>query len=202
MRRKMTKDFSGRFLVRIPVSLHRTLAEQAIADRISLNQYVLFLLANGASLCEFERFLKSMKDTTIEELDDLIESDRLADTPRAKLRLMDLVMKDARIEKPAGKLHLDGTLSINVEENQEMLGVDGKQVGIKTDYVAVIKAKESDEQIRFSATFHSMYQAMRPLSRELAKALEKTRLSIYPSRVFRELLDRLITNLNLNVKIG
>jgi len=202
MRRKMTKDFSGRFLVRIPVSLHRTLAEQAIADRISLNQYVLFQLARGASLREFERFLKSMKDTTIEELDDLIESDRLADTPRAKLRLMDLVMKDARMEKPAGKLHLDGELFVNVDEQQELLEVDGKQVRMKTDYVAVIKSKETDEQIRFSATFHSMYQSMRPLSKELAKTLEKLRLSIYPSRVFRELLDRLITNLDLNVRIG
>ena len=59
MRRKMTKDFSGRFLVRIPVSLHRTLAEQALTDRISLNQYVLFLLARGASLREFERFSRA-----------------------------------------------------------------------------------------------------------------------------------------------
>lgn len=202
MRRKMTKDFSGRFLVRIPVSLHRTLAEQALTDRISLNQYVLFLLARGASLREFERFLKSMKDTTVEELDSIIESDRLADTPRAKLRLMDLVMSDAKLEKPAGKMFLEGDLSVDVAEKQEVLEVDGKDVKVKNTYTATIKSKETKEEIRFIANFNSLYLAMRPLSKELAKTLEKVRLAIYPSRVFRELLDRLITNLDLRVRIG
>jgi len=202
MRRKMTRDFSGRFLVRIPISLHRTLAEQAIADRISLNQYVLFLLSRGAGVREFEGFLKSMKDTLIEDLENVIESELLVDTPRAKLRLIDLVMSDSKIEKPSGKLYLDGPLSINVEENQEILKVDGKQVDVKTTYVAFVKAKESDEELRLSATFLSVYQGMRPISKEIAKNLTKNRLSIYPSRVFRELLDRLITNLDLNIKIG
>lgn len=202
MRRKMTKDFSGRFLVRIPVSLHRTLAEQALTDRISLNQYVLFLLARGASLREFERFLKSMKDTTVEDLDTIIESDRLADTPRAKLRLMDLVMSDAKLEKPAGKMYLEGDLSVDVTEKQEVVGVDGKEVNVKNTYTASIKSKETKDEIRFIANFNAVYLAMRPLSKELGKTLEKVRLAIYPSRVFRELLDRLITNLDLRVRIG
>jgi hypothetical protein len=202
MRRKMTKDFSGRFLVRIPVTLHRTLAEQALTDRISLNQYVLFLLARGASLREFERFLKSMKDTTVEDLDTIIESDRLADTPRAKLRLMGLVMSDAKLEKPAGKMFLEGDLSVDVTEKQEVLEVDAKDVKVKNTYTATIKSKEKKEEIRFIANFLSDYLAMRPLSKELAKTLEKVRLAIYPSRVFRELLDRLITNLDLRVRIG
>lgn len=202
MRRKLTKDFSGRFLVRIPVTLHRTIAEQAIADRISLNQYVLYLLARGASLREFERFMKSVKDTMIEDLDTVIESERLAETPRAKLRLVNLVMTDAKLEKPDGKLHLDGDLSVNVEEHQEVLEVEGKIVNLTTFYAATITAKESGEKIRFSALFHSTYQAMRPLSKEIARNLGKNRLSTYPARVFRELLERLITNLDLNIKIG
>lgn len=202
MRRKMTKDYSGRFLVRIPVSLHRTLAEQAISDRISLNQYVLFILSRGASLRQFERFLKSMKDTTVEDLDSVIESERLAETPRAKLRLIGLVMKEAGIEKPSDKLYLDGPLTVDVDESQELIDVEDKMVKLKTIYVASIKNKETKEQLRFKTTFDSTYQAMRPLSKDVAKGLEKTRLSTYPSRVFRELLERLITNLDLNIKIA
>ncbi len=202
MRRKMSKDFSGRFLVRIPVTLHRTLAEQARTDRISLNQYVLFLLARGASLREFERFLKSMKNTTVGDLDDLIESDRLADTPRVKLRLMALTMKDARVEKPSGKMYLDGDLSIDVQEEQELLGTEGREVSIRNTYAATIKSKETDDEIRLSASFDATYQAMRPLSKELSRTLGKLRLAPYPNRMFRELLDRLITNLDLSVKIG
>jgi hypothetical protein len=202
MRRKMTKDFSGRFLVRIPVTLHRTLAEQALTDRISLNQYVLFLLARGASLREFERFLKSMKDTTVEDLDSVIESDRLADTPRVKLRLMGLIMSDAKVEKPAGKMFLEGDLSVDVTEKQEVLEVSARDVKVKNTYTATIKSKETKEEIRFIANFISDYLAMRPLSKELAKTLQKVRLATYPSRVFRELLDRLVTNLDLRIKIG
>src|SRR3954464_7337888 len=39
------EEYSGRFNLRIPRSLHRTLAEEAQADGMSLNQYVATLLA-------------------------------------------------------------------------------------------------------------------------------------------------------------
>jgi predicted HicB family RNase H-like nuclease len=42
------EDYSGRVTLRMPKTLHRTLAEQAEAEDISLNQYVLSLLAQGA----------------------------------------------------------------------------------------------------------------------------------------------------------
>ena len=41
-------DYSGKFLVRVPKRLHQRLAEQAEADGISLNQYVVALLSEGA----------------------------------------------------------------------------------------------------------------------------------------------------------
>jgi len=39
--------FSGKFIVRIPPSLHRTMAEQSEQEGVSLNQYVECLLAKG-----------------------------------------------------------------------------------------------------------------------------------------------------------
>jgi antitoxin HicB len=42
------EQYSGKFNVRIPKSLHRRLAEQADNDGVSLNQYVVALLAAGA----------------------------------------------------------------------------------------------------------------------------------------------------------
>ncbi len=202
MRRKLIKDFSGRFLVRIPVSLHRTLAEQSLTDRISLNQYILYLLARGASTREFERFLKSMKDTIVDDLDSAIESDLLHDSPKAKLRLIDLNMFEAKMEKPAGKLHLEGELGITVDENQEILDSDERELTAKSIYVATIRDKSNNEEIRFSAVFHETYQAIRPLSKEISRSLEKTRLSNFPNRLFRELLERLISNLDLRVKFS
>jgi antitoxin HicB len=42
-------DYSGKFIVRVPKTLHRELAESASAEGTSLNQYVLFLLSNRAA---------------------------------------------------------------------------------------------------------------------------------------------------------
>lgn len=41
------EDFSGRFNLRIPKSLHRRLAMLAKRDGVSLNQMVMYLLANS-----------------------------------------------------------------------------------------------------------------------------------------------------------
>jgi len=43
-----TKDYSGKFNVRLPGYLHRELAELAEAQGTSLNQFVVALLAEGA----------------------------------------------------------------------------------------------------------------------------------------------------------
>lgn len=44
----MESDYSGRFVVRIPKSLHETLAIQAKSEGVSLNQLVLYYLARGS----------------------------------------------------------------------------------------------------------------------------------------------------------
>ena len=41
------KDHSGKFLLRIPKSLHRELTEKALSENISLNQYALYCLTRG-----------------------------------------------------------------------------------------------------------------------------------------------------------
>lgn len=41
------EEYSGKFNLRLPKSLHRALAESAERDGVSLNQYVVMLLARG-----------------------------------------------------------------------------------------------------------------------------------------------------------
>ena len=41
------EQFSGRFNLRIPKSLHRKLSESARADGVSLNQMAMYLIASG-----------------------------------------------------------------------------------------------------------------------------------------------------------
>jgi antitoxin HicB len=43
-------EYSGKFIMRVPRTLHRELAEAASRENTSLNQYVLFLLSSGTAL--------------------------------------------------------------------------------------------------------------------------------------------------------
>ena len=43
-------EYSGQFKLRIPKSLHKTLAERSRLEGISMNQYCLYLLSNGSSI--------------------------------------------------------------------------------------------------------------------------------------------------------
>lgn len=47
------EEYSGKFNVRLPKSLHRQLAEQAASDGVSLNQHVVALLAAGNAVRTF-----------------------------------------------------------------------------------------------------------------------------------------------------
>lgn len=42
------ENYSGQFKLRIPKTLHKTLAERSKAEGISMNQYCLYLLSSGA----------------------------------------------------------------------------------------------------------------------------------------------------------
>lgn len=49
--------YSGKFALRLPKSLHRQLAEGAERDGVSLNQYLITLLAERNMLAEIQRHL-------------------------------------------------------------------------------------------------------------------------------------------------
>ncbi len=55
------KEYSGKFIVRVPASLHRRLAQAAADEGISLNQYVVQLLASRGDLHQVLRRLDSIE---------------------------------------------------------------------------------------------------------------------------------------------
>jgi len=48
------EDFSGKILLRLAKSLHRTLSNQAKREGVSLNQHILGLLSGKSSIAEVE----------------------------------------------------------------------------------------------------------------------------------------------------
>jgi predicted RNase H-like HicB family nuclease len=56
------EGYSGKFNLRLPRSLHRSLAEAAEHEDVSLNQYVLSLLSRRDSQARIERRLKQLSE--------------------------------------------------------------------------------------------------------------------------------------------
>lgn len=56
------EEYSGKFNLRLPRSLHRDLAEAAERDGVSLNQYVVMLLSRGHAQSQVERWLAELTD--------------------------------------------------------------------------------------------------------------------------------------------
>jgi len=55
-----SEDYSGKFNLRLPRSLHRTLAESAAQEGVSLNQYVTMLLGRRDAQVQIERRLEAI----------------------------------------------------------------------------------------------------------------------------------------------
>lgn len=55
------QEYSGRFNVRLPRSLHRALAAAAEEEGVSLNQYVVSVLSRGDVLARVERRLDALQ---------------------------------------------------------------------------------------------------------------------------------------------
>ncbi|MDM7325204.1 MAG: toxin-antitoxin system HicB family antitoxin [Thermus sp.] len=60
------REYSGRVLLRMPKSLHRRLAEEAEREGVSLNQYMVSLLAERSAL-------KAVSDTLLGRLASLLK---------------------------------------------------------------------------------------------------------------------------------
>ena len=64
-------DYSGKFLVRMPKTLHGRLAAQAKREGISLNQHVIVLLSNGGNVIERVQQARSSIDRVESKVDAL-----------------------------------------------------------------------------------------------------------------------------------
>ncbi len=62
-KREDETEYSGKFLVRLPKSLHKSLAVRAAEEGVSLNQFVATLLASSAAVHGFEVATKACIDT-------------------------------------------------------------------------------------------------------------------------------------------
>ncbi len=59
------QEYSGRFNVRIPKSLHRALVDAASQDGVSLNQYVIMLLSSGNTLVQLKEQRNALATTPV-----------------------------------------------------------------------------------------------------------------------------------------
>jgi predicted RNase H-like HicB family nuclease len=73
------REFSGKFVVRLPAALHRQLARQAEEQGTSLNQFVAVVLAQGAVTHALDvRLSKTLSaaDRLRDDLEEIMLSDR------------------------------------------------------------------------------------------------------------------------------
>ncbi len=78
----VTKEYSGKFVTRVPKSLHRDLAESAKQEGMSLNAYVNYLLAERHAVATLVSRLDEMQaktDAPRAEMDSLREGQYGAD---------------------------------------------------------------------------------------------------------------------------
>lgn len=66
---RQREEYSGKFMVRIPTSLHRALAAAASAEGVSLNAYVTMLLAAGETWHVANRGFNEISDAIIAAMD-------------------------------------------------------------------------------------------------------------------------------------
>jgi len=67
------EEYSGKFVARLPRSLHRQLAEEAERQGVSLNQHVVALLSRGNTEARLERQLHDMEARLTSRLDSIVE---------------------------------------------------------------------------------------------------------------------------------
>ena len=60
-----TDDYSGRVTLRMPKTLHRVVSEQATAENVSLNQYILSVLAHATGVRQGAKTMSSRSGLNI-----------------------------------------------------------------------------------------------------------------------------------------
>jgi predicted RNase H-like HicB family nuclease len=78
------REYSGRFVVRIPASLHRRIATLAEKEGVSLNQMVLSLLTENTAAAEITTAIRAVVWETKKQRDNMyrIENPMMAGEPR------------------------------------------------------------------------------------------------------------------------
>lgn len=93
----VTAEFSGRFVVRLPKSLHQTLAHRAGQEGTSLNSYVVHLLGERSSAAAMQR-------SVLEQLSAMKEQMESMSTPRPYT--VDVTTEEEMTDRRQGKLRL------------------------------------------------------------------------------------------------
>ena len=101
---RLDEDYSGKFVVRVPKSMHRKLVEQADQDGVSLNQWILEALAESLGYAKYK------KDELI--FNNKIEYKNFADVQRSFDSIKNFLTKSSKklidirnqmiMEKPGG----------------------------------------------------------------------------------------------------
>lgn len=87
------EEYSGKFVVRLPRSLHRKLAEEAERQGVSLNQHVVTLLSRGDAQASLERQIGDLEDRLSSQLEAISEHvDR-----RLRFPVRDMPSADRRV---------------------------------------------------------------------------------------------------------
>lgn len=68
------ESYSGKFVLRVPKSLHRKLAENARRESLSLNQFMLYLLTEQNAICTMQTDLSRTQNYLSSAVDDLQRS--------------------------------------------------------------------------------------------------------------------------------
>lgn len=99
------EEYSGKFNVRLPKSLHRKLAEGADRQGISLNQYIVDLLARGDAQAGIEQRLEALEARVAERLERLAQQVEGVPVPIIQMpRIVDRPMRSPSTEqKPKGR---------------------------------------------------------------------------------------------------
>ena len=68
------ETYSGKFVLRVPRSLHRKLAENARGENLSLNQFLVYLITEQNTICAMKTDLSRTQDYIHSAVDDLQKS--------------------------------------------------------------------------------------------------------------------------------
>jgi len=66
------EEYSGKFVLRIPKSLHREIAKEAKKENISINQYLLYLISSNHILNQFKNQIEKREGELVYAISDLL----------------------------------------------------------------------------------------------------------------------------------